>query len=127
MGVVVGRVVVWRQYLALAVALIAALVTFVAAGKAIKVREEEPRVRQIDNDATFLANANLPDLARAASLWLDGRGLECRIAALYDDERAARFAPILTYAENHAVTLAPGWAAHVTLNQSARFEDALAA
>lgn len=130
MAVVVGRVIAWRRWGALAAALIAALVTMVAAGRTIKAREEEPRIRQIDYDASFQASAIMPNLARAASLWLDGNAFECRVAALYEDEQV-RFSPVFKLAhesESEAVptvvTLAAGWAANVLMTHSAQYEAA---
>jgi hypothetical protein len=94
MGVVIGRSGAWRQYLALAAALIAALVTFLAAGRAAKPRQEEPRVRLVDDDTTLRTRAGAK-MAVMASLWLEGRGFECLVPAFYGADESARFSSVL--------------------------------
>jgi hypothetical protein len=130
MGFLSGRVGIWRQWLSVTAALVAALVTFVAAGRPAKAREEEPRTRHLDYDTTLLVNTIQSDLARASSLWLDGRGFECRVAALYDAGATAWFSSVLTLAAGaddptpRILTLSPGWDAQVHIERSATYEAA---
>ena len=85
----------WRHWVGLFAALIAALVTFMAIGRTPRPREEEPRVRLVDADTTAHMKATRAEMARIASLWLEGRGVECLVPATYGPDESARFSPVM--------------------------------
>jgi hypothetical protein len=68
-----------RYWVALAVAVMA----FIAIGRASRERAEEPRVRELDADATREVVRVRVDEARLRSLWTEGRFVECLAPALY--------------------------------------------
>lgn len=129
MSLFVERIVSWRQWIGLAAAMLAAAVTLIAAGKSMRDREEEPRVRTVDVDAALRVSRIQTDLARTASLWLDGRVLECRVGALYDRMDRAEFIAVANMAGEIGVQpwlAAPAMAAEVTVTRTASYQDPFA-
>ncbi len=71
---------VWLRTLAAMAATFFAIFAF---GRALKTEDEQPRERRLSAGAAAGALAVEERFTRAASLWLDGRFLECRTPVLY--------------------------------------------
>jgi hypothetical protein len=85
----------WMRYW---VALAVTVMAFIAIGRASRERDEEPRVRELDAEATRdVARVRVAE-ARLRSLWTEGRFVECLAPALYKDSSAgARLGGALQY------------------------------
>jgi hypothetical protein len=128
MSMFVERIATWRQWAGLMFAMVAAAIALVAAGK-MREREAEPRVRTVDADAAMRVSRIQTELARTASLWLDGRVFECRIATQYYRMDRAEFIAVANMAGEIGVQpwlAAPAMAADVTVTRTSTYIDPFA-